>query len=389
MNERQLDSLRNGRLIVTVTEGLDVQAISQYLGKDVSSQIYAITPNNFKAFRDHDFRKPLSPDAFDDVAESYESDEDLDEALLDYIRSPAFWYHPDRNPGAVTRPGCHLFLDEFQNIWGEGEQLPNHARVYFTKHRHYIDPVSHVSTDIDLCFQVFTSVPRIIRKLATNTFHVVNWGVVGLMAGRYTLTSYTGGVDPTADRAAKFRIRRQWRKYNPAIFKLYDSYHGGKKGKELIKGVSMFRSFTFFVLPFAALFIWFTFQYISGWVSGVMHKNDAKSPPHAQSANRGVASEPSPVSNASLPKPITGWTYVGSYTTRGIPIYVLVSDSGQYRYIPGTDAKLDKKGASFTLTLSTGETFSEYSYHVDMTKDSGTANLGGGVPRDAPVFQNK
>ena len=185
-----LNALRAGRRVVTNVSGLNKDKVFDYLGGD-----------------------------FDD-----------DKILVvhsDDVVKPNFFFDPDE-PDAVSvvRKGDLVLMDEVWAFWGTDQKiLPAHQK-FFRMHRHYTDDATNVSCDLVILIQDLMSLHRNVRSVVETNMRFVKLKSLGLSSG-YRVEIYEGNKQTKA-RLTSTLIK----KYDKAIFPLYQSYEGGK-GKEL------------------------------------------------------------------------------------------------------------------------------------------------------------
>lgn len=139
------------------------------------------------------------------------------------------------------KSGDVLVVDEAFQFFGDN--VSKEVMTFFTMHRHFTEKVSGLSIEICLLVQDHTLINRKIMRLAKNTYICKKLDFLGFSKS-YTLKIYDGGKVQK-----QCLINTKTEKYDPKIFKLYDSYAGGKgKEKNLDKRANILNSWKTYVV---------------------------------------------------------------------------------------------------------------------------------------------
>lgn len=173
-----LPALEKGRRIVTNIEGLNYQAISKYLKKDLA-----------------------------------EIEQNLISVTKEQIESADFWYDPDKTAETIVKAGDLVLIDEAWEFYKKGQKLSDEFIKWISKHRHYVDLNTNLSSDLVLANQD-NKLDSFITGRIEFRFQCRKMKMVGLN-DTYQVFVYSGEV-----RTYQKKIQR---KYNPKVFDLYKS----------------------------------------------------------------------------------------------------------------------------------------------------------------------
>lgn len=141
------------------------------------------------------------------------------------ITEPGFFFDPQSDNESVVKPGDLVLIDEVWQFWGTDVKIHADHMKFFRMHRHYVEQGGGRSCDLVILIQDITSLHRSIRAVVDSVFQFTKLKAVGLN-DRYRVDVYEGNKI----RKANF-LQQFIKKYDPAIFPLYQSYEGGV-GKE-------------------------------------------------------------------------------------------------------------------------------------------------------------
>lgn len=296
-----LPALRQGRRVITNVEGVNVEAISDYLGHgDVSDKLLLV--------------------------------ED------DQITAPSFWYHPERNPSAFVQPGDVLVFDEAWNLFPAGSKLDPDVLEFFRKHRHYTSGQG-IPTDIALAFQLFGDIHRALRGVAATTVETRKLSMLGRNKS-YRIRVYEGPRDPQVktNQPASIHLRN----YDKAIFPLYKSAAAANiVNSKTGRFASLFSNSLISIgLPLALiLFCWGAWYSYRTFVSPLDEALEAEAKVKASmpASSSSLSSSPSGPVPVSSTKPVpSGLTpaaqYLGHYVSSVGERIFLFSMDGKLRY---------------------------------------------------------
>ncbi len=126
---------------------------------------------------------------------------------------------------AFCKPGDLICLDEVWRFWSSDKDLTVEHRSFIAEHRHFTDPDSGLCCDLVLMNQHPDTIARFIKTRIETSFRMTKLVMIGAK-NRYRVDVFNGVKFNKANRNTYYQ-----NKYDKHIFKLYDSYNGGK-GKE-------------------------------------------------------------------------------------------------------------------------------------------------------------
>lgn len=322
VSEKLVPALRDSdtRRVVCNIEGLNVQAIADYINKPV---------------------------------------EDVDARLVrvDYERvtKPGFWYDPEGTPAvldSVVQPGDLVILDEVWRYFNRGVKLPEDAMRFFRMHRHYAHADSGDTCDVVLINQALRGIHQDIRDVVEVQFACRKLKALG-RPQNYQVFVHEGG-----ERKSSHSFLRKYRK---EIFPLYSSY-AHANAKESVDGRQNLLNKPFFkyVLPVCALAI------VGGLYSTFTHfSNLGKSPSSSPEASAPAAAGPvaAPAKSASVPAapgspapapapiPKNEWRLVSIYKYGAANVALVVNEAGIYRAAPVVELR-GSTGADIAVKLN-------------------------------------
>ncbi|WP_334018141.1 zonular occludens toxin domain-containing protein [Burkholderia orbicola] len=193
-----LDAVAAGRRVVTNIDGINEQAIHDYLRS----------------------KRKLTNDQLGRVVMV---------ATPDFLRPGFFPVEKEGPDGAVVTPGFVeagdlVVVDEAWKLWksGGGTRITPEHMAFFRMHRHFVHVKTGVACDVVLMIQAISGLHRDLRDVIELSFVMVKLKSIGLSKG-YRVEMYE-----TARQNSKTRTGTFVRKYRPEIFPLYRSYAGGK-----------------------------------------------------------------------------------------------------------------------------------------------------------------
>ena len=187
-----LNAISNGRTVVTNVDGIDAEKICEYLQK----------------------KYPKSdPTKYGNIIHINN----------EVIKKPHFFYDSEAPElETVVQRGDIVCIDEAWRFWGTdcGKVSPEHMQ-YFRMHRHYIHPETNLASDIVLMTQDISGLHRSVKNVVEFAFKMKKFKAFG-SSSRYRVDLYEG-----SKFTLKTRISYFIKKYDKAIFPLYQSYSGG------------------------------------------------------------------------------------------------------------------------------------------------------------------
>ncbi|NDC89793.1 MAG: Zonular occludens toxin, partial [Bacteroidetes bacterium] len=189
-----LGALKAGRRVVTNISGFNFEAIRDYLG-----------PFNDGAY--------LEPNRIVVVPSAR-------------VTEPHFFYDPEIPADSVVKPGDLVLIDEAWLFWANGTKIPEEHQKFFRMHRHYVEQNTGQSCDVCIMIQDINGLHRDIRGVLETNYKFTKLKSLGI-ASRYRIEVYEGGT-----RQKETFISASLKKYDKAIFPLYQSYEGqaGREG---------------------------------------------------------------------------------------------------------------------------------------------------------------
>jgi len=296
-------ALRDGRYVLHNIEGFNVTAVSDFIGEDISHLVREFT--------------------------------------LEELRDPKFWYHPEENPDAPTRPGCLLVIDEAREAFPAKPTVPE-ERVskeclnFFRKHRHYTDEQGR-PMDIVTLTQLYTDIHGSIRNLATKTIETRKMGMLGFNS-RYRIRVYEGAQNPLTKSNAPLSV--SFRKYNPKIFALYKSAQTSTiKHTDVSRSTNLLKSkWLRYAIPLMLVFAGWGFW----WAADLFTSGHAKSKKPstvavagAKPGTPGTSGTPGTPAVGSSPVAVasTGMQLMGDfYIFNGMRVFLIADASGHVTY---------------------------------------------------------
>jgi len=291
-----LDAIQHGRRVVTNVDGIDQDKIHDYLIE----------------------RRDADPSTLGQVVH----------VKNDRIMQPAFF--PDEEKPeveALVKGGDLVAIDEAWRFWGaDGGKLSHEHMQFFRMHRHYVHPETHVACDVALMTQDISGLHRALKNVIEFSFRMVKLKSLGFDK-RYRVEIYEG-----CKQNGKTRQDERVKKYNPAIFPLYQSYAGGKgqenaiDSRQNLLANKRFWVYGVFYTALIGIGIW------NGW--RFFHRHDSKaSSPTASTAGPTTAR----AAGAGSVKPSSEltlsdkWRLVGRFQTDADSWIVVADQSGRLR----------------------------------------------------------
>ena len=183
-------------------------------GKSYSIVAHVIKPALEKG-REVYSNVPINKEAFSQLGVQTRSFHDLP-SFSDVAEASEYW--PTIPAGAV------IIIDEAWRYWPSGlkaNHIPEHEKSFFTEHRHRVSQDGD-SQEIFLVTQDLSQVCAFVRNLVETTNRAAKASKLGFK-NAFKLERYHGCV--TGNRPSKNQlIESNWCKYDPEVFKLYQSH---------------------------------------------------------------------------------------------------------------------------------------------------------------------
>lgn len=264
--------------------------------------------------------------------------------------------------GGFVKPGDVLAFDEVSTIFPTGGKMTKRTMHFLAFHGHYVsEGPNGRSTDIALIAQSIDMIPRNIRNLVA--FHYRARRLVALgMPKRYDLVWWEG-----AAMRKDTMVGSERKKFNPAVFRLFASSHGGGANAvvQSDKRMIIWRRPAFWV-PWAFICCMIVFGVyrmttrgiVPGGAGGGHH---AIGSAHAQGAGAGQPAAPRTILPAPPPPAVAEdghrysehWKVVGTERFGTVTNVVLENSSGSLRVVP--DARFRFRNGDVDAGVVDGE----------------------------------
>ena len=227
---------------------------------------------------------------------------------------------------SVVLGGDLVAIDEAWRFWGTDNGKLSHEHMqFFRMHRHYVHLETAVACDVVLMTQDITGLHRSVKNVVEFTFRMHKHKSLGFTK-RYRVEIYEGWK-----LNAKTRIDDRQKKYDPAIFPLYQSYTGGQGSEKAIdKRQNLLANRTLWLYAVGVVVM----MSIGGWGAWrFFHPNNAaKAVPGAPAKTSAVAS----ASTQALPQQdrqnFSGsWRVVGTLQADDVSWVVVADQAGRIR----------------------------------------------------------
>jgi len=283
-------AVRDGRRVVTNIDGVDVEAIHQYVHKKFDIEDSKLGP--------------------------------IVCVTTDDITKPGFF--PDENDldkPSVVRPGDLLCVDECWRFWSADVAISDEHMSFFRMHRHYADPVTGRTCDVALMIQDLGTLHRKLKNVIELTARTTKLKSLGLSKS-YRIQLYEG--NKTFRTTLISTINKT---YDSEIFPLYSSYGsiGAKEGviddrQNILKNPTFLLGAVFSLVAIG-FGVWYTYR---------LFTPAPKSP--SLPAPRSLSAPPVPPS-FSAPRPVYSddWRLVGRYSVGDQNFEVVANESGRLR----------------------------------------------------------
>lgn len=297
-----LDAVAAGRRVVTNIDGVDQDAIHDYL---------------------HERRGV--PDGRLGAIVHVRTDDMLRDGFF-----PVEVEGPDGatvTPGFVL-PGDLLVVDEAWKLWATDKKITKEHMAFFRMHRHFVHADTGVACDVVLMIQSIADLHRSIKAVIELSFRMVKLKSVGMSKG-YRVEMYETYKQTVATKTGTF-VRR----YRPEIFPLYKSY-AGQGGNEstvdrrqnVLARKSLWVGAVVVVLV-GAVGLWFAWGFFhsrgkTNQKVGGSHSSGLPYPASGSAAN--------PAAPASGPRTSDVWRVAGGYHAAGVDYVVLADGEGRLR----------------------------------------------------------
>jgi len=296
-----LEAMSSGRRVVTNIDGVDEEAIRDYLhGK-----------------------RGVSLDKVGTVV--HVRTDDLNEEGF-------FPLEVESSGGAVVtpgfvQPGDLLVIDEAWKLWDTSQKIKKEHMSFFRMHRHFVHAETGVSCDVVMMIQSITDLHRSIKSVVELSFRMVKLKTLGA-SKRYRVEMYE-----TAKQAKSTRTGTFVKRYKPEIFPLYKSYAGaGGNEAQVDSRQNVFGRTSLWVgvVVCVIAFVLGVYGFVRFFHRPVSKKADTTPVAGKASVPDSAASFASP-SKASGASVSDAWRIVGGYRANGLAWVVLADEGGHLR----------------------------------------------------------
>jgi zona occludens toxin len=361
VSEVVVDAVRAGRHIVTNLEGLNAEAIEAYILRKYKEERKAnITVVSDEAVASPMFFYHETPDAAALIHDVMD-DKRIEPGSVAMVPVE----------GTTTKSGDLVIVDEAWQFWGKRKPLSDPHQIFFRKHRHYVNELTGITSDLVLISQSIRDFHPDLRDVIDRTFRMRKLVELGMPNG------YTVFQHEKASESSRTVLQKWVKRYNKEVFELYKS-HTKRPGLEL--AVDKRRSF------FAGSRIWWkgglaigALLFGSVYLYRFFHPTEESLAPTLSAGKKAKTKDESLASGDAVsgkggggdvgkggaapdPETVGGvkasdhWRQVGYFTKGGNFVIVLRSGEGVYRYVhePGgftirgleLAANVDGKGVS-------------------------------------------
>jgi zona occludens toxin len=295
-----LDAVARGRRVVTNIDGVNEDAIHDYLR----------------------VKRGLPEDVLGKIVH----------VRTDDLNNPGFFPVEIEGSGGATvtpgfvKPGDLVVIDEAWKLWSTDKKISAEHMAFFRMHRHFVHDDTGVACDVVLMIQSIADLHRSIKAVIELSFRMVKLKSVGLSSG-YRVEMYETYKQTKGSRTGTFV-----RKYKSEIFPLYKSYAGAGGNESTVdkrQNVLARKSLWFLVVSIVALasvasiFAW---RFFHPPVRRELHA------PESNARVSGAVPGQSVIANApTAPRPSDTWRVAGLYTANGVSWFVLTDGAGRLR----------------------------------------------------------
>lgn len=197
-------AIESGRRVVTNIRGLNLEAIKEYIAESKGGTAIA--------------GGPLS---FGDIL-TFDTDEVTAIGFFPVLDVKSVY---DPNVPSIVLPGDLVIMDEAWRWWGTDSKIPPQHMAFWREHRHFVG-TNGDTCDLIVISQSVTDIHRKLRSVVELTTICAKPKELGITSA-YLCDVYSRATLKKSDYLGTHRY-----KYDKKIFSLYDSYSGGKPGKE-------------------------------------------------------------------------------------------------------------------------------------------------------------
>lgn len=299
-----LDAIQHGRRVVTNVDGIDQDKIHDYLAE----------------------HRNADPAKLGEVVH----------IKNERITQPGFFPAEEKpEVESVVQGGDLVAIDEAWRFWGTDNGKLSHEHMqFFRMHRHYVHPDTHVACDVALMTQDISGLHRSLKNVIEFSFRMVKLKSLGFDK-RYRVEIYEG-----CKQNSKTRLDERVKKYNPAIFPLYQSYAGGKGQENAIDSrqnilantrIWLWAAFYGVLIIIGAWNGWRFFHRSSPAAQASPDTKQIAGKPDAPVIGKPAAAQPGQPTLSDKPATSEKWRLVGRYQAKGDAWVVVADAAGRLR----------------------------------------------------------
>jgi zona occludens toxin len=294
-----LDAVARGRRVVTNIDGVNEEAIHEYL-----------------------HAKRGVPDAQLGAIVHVRTD--------DMLRDGFFPVEVEGSGGATVtpgfvKPGDLLVVDEAWKLWATDKKISKEHMAFFRMHRHFVHEETGVACDVVLMIQSIADLHRSLKAVIELSFRMVKLKSLGLSSG-YRVEMYETYKQTKGTQTGTFV-----RKYRPEIFPLYKSYAGaGGTESTVDKRQNVLARKTLWLLV-AGIVGMVAIAWLLAWRFFHPPVKGGHAAGSAAPALTAVAASAVATATPAGPRTSDEWRVVGAYTADGRSWIVLADASGRLR----------------------------------------------------------
>lgn len=248
------------------------------------------------------------------------------------IMQPDFYPVMDSERKTLCQAGDVVIIDECNRFFSTDAKLSPDVRSFAAEHRHFVSVETGFTTDFILINQGLSTIPRYFKERVDYVYRMKKLDIVYGFKKKYRVDVFSG------TRLVKDSFLNSYiNTYDPEIFPLYQSYHGGVQGAEDKtdgRNVLFKKSTLFIYLVFLVLSVLAVMKYVVPFFSGKSDRRDKSVVSYEQQNNVKPASGMvSGVVHQSSSVISLQWCVSGTYFD-GERNYVLLRDiSGHLRMV--------------------------------------------------------
>ena len=259
------------------------------------------------------------------------SEERVNELLTivkdEQVLAPGFYPKDAHDQSAIVKPGALLLLDEVWRFYKKEMKLSAECMSFFRMHRHYAADDTGLTSEIVLCIQSVRGLHPDIRDIIEVRFQCRKLKIIG-RPDMYQVWLFEG-----QERKPSHKFDR---KYNPAIFPLYQSHAKGGAIEQVDPRQNMLgkalhrlgKPLALIAIPLGIAACWYGLNKLTH-PKGSETPSAIVTPPGATPGTASATVQPANSNDDS-------WRVIASYTVNGQPVVKLLDGNGRFRTLsPG------------------------------------------------------